>query len=465
MKHKILPLTKTVGTALSIACSFALNSCSDSKISSSDITDLSQAIFVVSETYRGEPYKQYATSDAFYVNVNEKVRISGYYALNGEFISTDKSIDLYNTHKWTIEGKEYDGSAVYYTFESAGIHKISFETVDHYGDTLRSYADIYVNTPSSIALQSPSDGYNEVDGNNEEGLELVWTVYGIDSWETSSCTLYASYDKEELWQHPLGWTSCTNTANLMGTLDPDYNENGKKIDHSIENSTIYWGVQASIKNNNGAIEQAYSDIFSFSTKLQNDGEAIIEIPVVSHYGQYPEKSRLNGAFVSATGDTLLRISGAYTNSIIKRTLTPQSNLKIIICDSIRTEYGCSSMLVDLPPSTKTITDTLFLEDTVKPNMVPAATEIATDDMLVFYILDNDSGVNTSKIFVTINDDTLHTTFDDYTLSFENPCKSECDLSIYAEDYARNKAPDVYWKITVDKKETYITGPFAKTEDK
>ena len=123
------------------------------------------------------------------------------------------------------------------------------------------------------------------------------------------------------------------------------------------------------------------------------------------------------------------------------------------------------MVVDLPPSTKTITDTLFLEDTVKPNMVPAATEIATDDKLVFYILDNGSGVNTSKIFVTINDDTLHTTFDDYTLSFENPCKSECDLSIYAEDYARNKAPDVYWKITVDKKETYITGPFAKTEDK
>ena len=44
------------------------------------------------------------------------------------------------------------------------------------------------------------------------------------------------------------------------------------------------------------------------------------------------------------------------------------------------------------------------------------------------------------------------------------CKKECNLVIKAEDYARNKAPNVYWKIKVNGTETKITGPFSKMEE-
>ena len=123
------------------------------------------------------------------------------------------------------------------------------------------------------------------------------------------------------------------------------------------------------------------------------------------------------------------------------------------------------MTVNLPPSTKTVTDTLFLQDKIKPNMVPSATELPTTAQIKFFLLDNGSGVNVSKIVATMNEDTLQTTLDDYILSIPNTCKKECDLSIYAEDYAKNKAPDIYWRIKVNKAITNIEGPFAKTEDK
>ena len=98
-------------------------------------------------------------------------------------------------------------------------------------------------------------------------------------------------------------------------------------------------------------------------------------------------------------------------------------------------------------------------------MVPSATELPTSSLINFFILDNGSGVNASKITAIMNDDTLTTYFDEYTLSIPNTCKKECNLSIYAEDYAKNKAPEVYWKIKVNKTITTIDGPYAKTEDK
>ena len=461
MIHKISPLSKSFFGLAFVTASVILSSCSNSEISSSDIPEISQAIFVVPEGYSYEPYKQHAPSSIFYVDVNEKVRVWGIYAINDDFIPTDQSTDLYSSHRLVLDDKESGASYIYCSFDSPGVHDVYFETIDHVGDTLRSYANIYVGSPTSILLQSPANGYNQVDGKNPNGLELSWQIYGVDSWESSTCRLFASYNVLELWESPLGVVDCTNPVELIGELDPDYNENGKKIDHSTENSTIYWGIQVIVKNESGNEERIRSDVFNFSTKLRNNGKAIIEVPIVSQFSQYPEKSKLTGAFISASGDTLSKITATNTNSIIQRTLQPQSNLKIVVCDTIRTEFGCSFMTVDLAPSTKTITDTLFLQDVVKPNMLPVSTEILTNDNIRFYILDNGTGVNASKISAIMGRDTLQTNFEDNTLSIPNTCKSECNLYIIAEDYARNKTPDVYWKVSVQGKESYITGPFTK----
>ena len=145
-------------------------------------------------------------------------------------------------------------------------------------------------------------------------------------------------------------------------------------------------------------------------------------------------------------------------------MSPQSNIKIVICDAIRTEYGCDSMTINLAPNTKTITDTLFLRDKIKPNMTPVSTDLPTTSPLKFLILDNGSGVNASKIVAILDADTVLAKVESNTVSITNTCQKECTLVINAEDYARNKAPNVYWKINVNGLETKISGPFAKQED-
>lgn len=444
---------------------FLMISCSDAEIHSSDTPELSQSIFIVPESYFGEPYIQYTTSENFHVDQNEKIRICGVYAIDNKYIPTDQSTPFYSSQKWYLDNEEINASSFYHTFSKSGIHKISLETIGLLGDTLVSRANIYVNTPINISLQSPPNHYNQVNGENPTGLELSWNVYGIDPWEYSICVIYASYFRDSIWEKPLGEAECTESVNLMGRLNLDIDENGKKINHTIDNSTIYWGVRAITKNERGHVEQNFSEIFSFSTILENNEKAIIEVPVACMYNQYPEKSQLKGAFISNTGDTLAKFSKVNANTVIRQTLSPQSNVKIVVCDSKLTEYGCNSMTVNLPSSTKTTTDTLFLQDKIKPNMVPTATELSTDSEIYFLLLDNGSGVNASKITAIMNEDTLDTDFDDYILSVPNTCKKECNLSIYAEDYAKNKAPEVYWKIKVNKTITTIDGPYAKMEDK
>lgn len=459
MKHKSLPLL-----AVSFI-SLPLVSCSDSEINSSDVPEISQSIFVVPENFQGEPYSsQYTSSDKFYVKLNEKIRICGVYSINGTYVSAETSMNYYSSHKWTIDNSEASATSVYCTFDKVGVHNVTFETIDHLGDTLYSKAEIYVSTPPTITLQSPANNYNLVDGKNKNGLELSWSISGIDPWESSRCIVYASYDRKTVWDSPLGELDCEGSVNLLGKLDADNNEFGDPINHSENNTTIYWSVQADIKNETGYAEHAFSEVFSFSTKLKDNDSAIVEIPVSCNSSQYPEKSILTGAFISATGDTLSKISKIKNNAIVYQTLAHQSDIKFIVCDSVRKEFGCATTVFNLAPSTRTRLDTLFLQDKTKPNMVPAKTELPTVSKIQFYILDNGAGVNVSKIQAFMNNDSLVTSFDDYILTFTNTCKKECNLIITAEDYAHNKAPDVYWKVKVIGSETKITGPFARLEE-
>ena len=248
MNYKFLPLS----IACSLAISLPLVSCSDSEIQSSDIPEMTQSIFVVPENFHGEiSSSQYKPSDKFYVKINEKIRICGIYSINGEYIETDEALSYYNSHKWIIDGKESESSALYYSFDKAGIHDVTFETVDHLGDTLRTNAKIYVNTPSSVTLQTPANKYNQVDGDNENGLELSWGISGIDPWETAYCTVYASYAMVTLWESALGNIDCSESVSLVGDLNAETNEIGDIINHTTETSTIYWGVRATIKDEKG----------------------------------------------------------------------------------------------------------------------------------------------------------------------------------------------------------------------
>ena len=83
---------KFFSLSLVIPAAFWMAACSDSEISSSDISTITQSIFIVPEGYTGEPYNRSYTSDEFYVNVNEKIRICGVYSIDGKYVSTEKAM-------------------------------------------------------------------------------------------------------------------------------------------------------------------------------------------------------------------------------------------------------------------------------------------------------------------------------------------------------------------------------------
>jgi len=439
-------------------------SCSDSNISDSDIVHLTQKIYVVPEGFTGEPYNKTYSSEKFFIDIKERVRICVVYSINGNPLSTNESIKFYNTHKWYIEDNEINSHSVYYSFNKAGIYKIKFETIDHLGDTLISHADIYVGTPASISLQSPVDKYNLIDGENKNGIELSWNIYGIDSWENPTCFLYAHYDPDMVWGSSLGEMDCNIPVQLYGRLDYDIDSNNQVVDHKIDNATIYWGVQAYIKNEQGNIEKIRSKIFSFSTKIDNPDSAVVEIPVLCKYSQYPNSSHLKGMFISSTGDTLSIVHDSSGQTVIRQTLEAQSNIKFTICDTILKEYGCNSMTLNLAPRSKTITDTLFLLDKTKPSILPLKTKISTKSDLDFMMFDNGAGLNVSKIRALMDEDSLRPSIKGSTVSVPNTCKSACELTISGEDYASNKTPDIYWNIIVDKDTTLIKGPFTRFKE-
>ena len=78
-----------------------------------------------------------------------------------------------------------------------------------------------------------------------------------------------------------------------------------------------------------------------------------------------------------------------------------------------------------------------------------------------YALDNGSGINQNRITVTADSDTLDHVFDEPFIKFKTPCKKICKVRIYAEDYAHNSSPKLYWNFIPDASKPSFTGPYSE----
>ncbi|MCQ2120264.1 MAG: hypothetical protein MJY78_00340 [Fibrobacter sp.] len=438
----------------------------DYRVSDSQTSQLEQFVFVVPANFSGEPYQtRTPIKTAVYVNAGDDVKFMASYTLDGAFLPMEIASDLYINHIWNIEDDTIISTVFPYTFDSAGIQHGSLRTIDFLGDTLVNNFNIYINTPLQVGLAFPSNGYNLVDPNSKDGVELRWNIEGRDSWELSDCQIFASLHADSVWKNSLKTIDCNKEISL--TLDILSNKDWlKKNKISLKDSsiTVYWAVVAKNYRLGEFAEIDSSEIFHFSTLFASGDSSKLIIPI--HYNGFnpTQKPHTQITLVRAAGDTLAVLKDSLGHTELSTWVLPQTGLQIFAEDKANTEFRSERIVVDVPQRARVLTDTVQFQDSVLPQIAPRRTVLGIDEPLEFYALDLGSGINEKKISIVVDSDTLQQAtmlFNAPILSFANPCKKECNLRISLFDNARNPSPDVYWRITPEKDSLYLTGPFIE----
>lgn len=436
-----------------------LCSCGDDVLVKSDDTDkLYQYIYVVPERFTGNITNFYSPiGKDLYVNQGQTVRFCSGYAITQEISTEDSMGKYYESILWNINDNEYTLSRFRYTFQDAGTFKGTLKTTDLFGDTLSTEFNIYVNTPNSLALDFPYDGFNQADPNNENGLPLKWTVLGIDPWEEANCRIYLSNSADSIWDKYLGTVPCTNEVQIGGPLVYDSTGFNSK-DSSL---TLYWAVEMTVESKDGTFRTYPSDVLHFSTRTTDSDSSVLKIPLVLK--NYRDTVPLNTVItiLDVNGDTLKVLNNTQKDSVLSTKLKPQTGIQVIVEEKEKNEYQTVTKTIDLFPNSVTWLDTVYLEDRTPPQILPVRRRIAFDDAIEFYIYDNGSGLNVSNMQVISGLDTLLITYNSPRISFYSHCGYTCNVEIIGEDNAHNPLPPFFWTIRKNVGYVSILGPFPK----
>lgn len=428
-----------------------LCSCGDDFYAGNESQQLTQHVFMTPESYNGDPSAFFELTDGIVLDQGKTVKFVAAYSIKPGSLVNDSLEKLYAGMLWEVDGKKFNNTTFRYTFEEAGIKHGFLETYDFYGDTLRTDFDVYVNAPSSITLDFPYNGYNQVDIGREE-VPLRWTVSGIDEWETATCEVFFTESRESIWTQAVDTIDCNQKVSLRSP----------KTGYEDSTLTTYWGVVATI-NSEGRILSDTSEVYHFSTKLANTENSIIRIPI--RYSQLRSEDFLLTVItiVSASGDTLASHISTRKSTSVDIPVKPQAGLRIYISEKILTEYSEDSITVDVPSRTMLELDTIVLVDKVSPQAAPVKEDQLKKLPVQFHVSDKGAGINPSKLFFVIDGDTIPHTYGNSLASFFTSCSDKCKLQVLGEDYARNKLPATYWNISSEQDSLHITGPFISEE--
>ena len=384
---------------------------------------------------------------------------------NGHVVPVNQISNYASKMLWEIEGKRYESPVPSHTFEEAGHKKGSLETIDLYGDTLRTDFDIYVNEPNFIDVEFPYDGYNQADPGSNQSLPLRWKMGGIDEWESAYCYVYLSNDLANLWQSNLGKVDCKKQVSIVGSLVGMYDltDGERKTILKDSSITVYWAVVLEVGSELGKMYRDTSDIAHFTTRILDNDSSTIKIPVKHRNFRTNTLTNLEVVFVAANGDTRDVVESSEIHTTISAKFKPQMGIHIFINEKLRKEYGSEQMVVDLPPNTVLSLDTVYLKDSIPPQIMLNNDKVAFGERVSFLIYDNGSGVNSEKLGVVIDNDTLSVTYVTPNLKFTPKCSILCKVRIYGDDYEKNPLPHIYWNMSRKTDHFYLTGPFYDEE--
>jgi hypothetical protein len=448
-----------------LATAVAFFACGDSHlVEDSDQPTLDQHIFVLPDRFAGQPYNFGSPATNVYLDTNQSVKFWATYSLDGQFISTDADEELYLNHNWIIDGADYNISPLRHKFSTPGLKRGILETVDLLNDTLRDTVNIYVNTPVSVGIIAPVNGFNRVYPGPNSSVELRWTLAGADPWEKSTCYVHAAYDRENVWRNAIGKVDCNEGATLNGTFLGDsltsYIMAHPERDTSV---SIYWGVKAILSTDDGFEERDSTDIFYFSTLFMHTDSAVISIPVV--YDNLRNMSIHTRLLVtSSTGDTLAQLNSKTNPTTFTTKVAAQTGIRIHVDDGNRKEFLSDDVIVNTSAGALTIVDTIHMQDHVQPQVAPLSNAIGFNDSIAFYVLDDGTGINPNRIHVSVDSDSVEFNYDEPFIKFRSRCFVGCTIRISVEDNARNMNPKVFWETRAKQgflDTLYIDGPFTE----
>ena len=448
-----------------LAAMTALLACGDSHlVEESDQPTLGQYIFVLPDRYSGQPYKYGSPSTTVYLDTNQSIKFWASYTLDGRYIPSDSAENHFLNHSWTIDGEYYNISPLRFKFSTPGYKQGILETVDLLNDTLRDTVNIYVNTPVSVGIIAPVNGYNRVNPGPNSSVELRWTLTGVDPWEESTCYVYATYDKDYLWKSSIGKVDCNEGATLNGNFLGDsltrYIMQHPERDTSV---TIYWGVKAITFTEDGFEESDSTDISSFSTLFMHTDSATISIPVVYDYLRN-SKVYTRLVVTSSAGDTLdIQDAKVSPTTFISRVVA-QTGVNIHVYDVSKKEYESEGVTVNTYSGAMTQVDTIHMQDHVQPQVALLSSAIPFNDSIAFYALDDGSGINPNRIHVTVDSDTVEFNYEEPFIKFRSKCIVGCSIRVSVEDNARNMSPKVFWETKPSQgflDSLFINGPYSE----
>lgn len=461
-----------------LACLFLfLAGCrEDALISRTDIQFLQQEILVTTWSDESHYSRQTEQLDTFYINQGKSATFTARYALNGNTISSDSALNLYVSHYWELEDSILNTTSFEYTFDSVGYRACILNTIDYTGDTLKDTIHVFVGTPLSISLVTPPLDVS-VEPLSDDYIELNWDISGIDSWEESNCAVYAAVAEGYTLSKNAQWLSildslnaisqgdCKSGMRLKGPLISSQWLENYGIDLKDSSLTVYWGVKATTWTEYGFKETA-TGVSAFYTRFLGRNASVIEVKPI--YENITAGTPIDAEIilVNARGDTLKTVHYNKLNEPRNINIQPQSGLHIYVRETKQTDYESRPIVIDVPERTKVrLADSIIFTDKVPPKAAPVKAKVALTDSVKFYFMDNGSGINPAqKKFVIADFDTINVVYESNILAFANPCRRDCQIRIPIPDNARNRASEIFWKLSPGKDSLLITGPFVQTED-
>lgn len=446
-----------------LAFIIALAGCGDEHLIDKNAPTLKQYVFAGPDGSSGDIANYYDPVDDIFVEQGQTIKFFAGYS-TGERIFTDETLQqYYNGLLWKIEENTYNLSSFRHTFSVPGEYEGSLETTDTFGDTLRTTFKIHVNTPNSIVLVSPENGYNQASPDDDQELTMQWEVSGIDPWEKPQCIIFMDYDPDSVWTSPLGYADCNEPATLMGSLIQTYDPIAEEEISAYDSSfTLYWGAKLIVKSESGRVYHDSTEIFHFSTRIL-EKTATLKIPFIFDHFRDNSPLHTDIYLIAENGDTLKKFENFFTANTIVTKIEPQDGLKIVMKEDYRKEYASESLVVDIPAYTVLTTDTIVLKDHTPPQIEMASDQVLNSDSIAFYIYDDGSGINASRFQVIMDFDTLDFSYETPALKFNKICIGICKLTIAGEDNARNSLPNVYWTIENIPGYRIISGPFSNED--
>ena len=468
-------MTRTVFHIAAFCLLLLLVSCRDeSLISSTDLQFLQQGIIV---SYSTENYTTHTEQiDTLYINQGQNILFKSAYAINGQTISMDSAINLYDSHFWEIKGDTINATSFEYDFDSTGYYPCVLNTIDFSGDTLKDTAHIFVGSSLGISLVTPPLQSN-IEPLSNDYVELNWKISGIDPWEKSSCAVYAAVaediplSKYTHWidildsVNSLSINDCKSGVRLKGPLISEMWLKRYGIDLKDSSLTVYWGVKARAYTENGFEEYA-SAVSAFNTLFLEGDSSVIQIKPTYEYLVPGTEISTQIILIDAQGDTLKKITYDTPEEPLNVRVKPQSDLHIYAVETLRTDYEATPITVNVPERTKIhLADSIVFTDKVPPKATPVKTALSLEDSIQFYFMDNGSGIaSTQKRFIIADYDTVNAVYNSSILSFANPCRRECNLKVPIPDNARNRNAELFWTLKFHRDSMYISGPFVPKEE-